>query len=283
MNRGPAGGFDALERVIGYAFTEPSLLARALTHSSYANEANQRKPETRRRDKASNPGNTGDAYSLTASDGTHSSVANGPVLHNETRSSVAIGPVLHNETLEFLGDAILGFVIAENLYEKIPDENEGRLSQRRAAIICEQSLAACARELGLGGLLRLGNNMTGEQSRRLDSILSDAMEAVFAAVYLDGGFDAARGVIKRVLGNTIAGALAQNKISDHKSRLQEHYFAFDKDVKIIYTVTEESGPAHKRRYTSQVAVNGRVLGTGSGNTKKESEQQAAGMALNGLL
>jgi len=269
VNRGPAGGFDALERVIGYAFTEPSLLARALTHSSYANEANQRKPETRRRDKASNPGNTGDAYSLTASDGTHSSVAN--------------GPVLHNETLEFLGDAILGFVIAENLYEKIPDENEGRLSQRRAAIICEQSLAACARELGLGGLLRLGNNMTGEQSRRLDSILSDAMEAVFAAVYLDGGFDAARGVIKRVLGNTIAGALAQNKISDHKSRLQEHYFAFDKDVKIIYTVTEESGPAHKRRYTSQVAVNGRVLGTGSGNTKKESEQQAAGMALNGHM
>ena len=188
----------------------------------------------------------------------------------------------HNENLEFLGDAILGFTVAEEMYIRLPDVTEGKLSQRRAAVICEPSLADCAGRLGLGDLLKLGNNMTGEAGRRQDSILSDAMEAVFAAVYLDGGFDAARGVIKRCLGEAISSALEQTVTFDYKSRLQEHFFASDKNVKIAYEVISETGPPHRRYYSSRVAVNGRVLGEGSGHTKKGSEQNAAKAAFENI-
>ena len=197
---------------------------------------------------------------------THSSYAN----ENHLRS---------NETLEFLGDAILGFIIAEELYIKKADENEGRLSRRRASVIRESSLAQCARELGIGGMLKLGSNMAGEAARNLDSILSDAMESVFAAVYIDGGLEAARGVVTRCLASAIGDALIYEKIVDHKTRLQEHFYRLDKNVKIVYRIVAESGPAHERRFTSQVSVNGDALGAGEGRTKKESEQNAAKEAL----
>jgi ribonuclease-3 len=237
----------ALQQKIGYGFKDAALLMTALTHSSYANEANQRGGERISR--------------LTAA---HASRKNA---------------VRHNETLEFLGDAILGFIVAEALYKEKPDEKEGKLSKRRAAVICEKSLAQCARELDIGPLLIFGNNITGDGGGKQDSILSDAMEAIFAAVYLDGGFEAARGVICRCLGSAIEDVIGRDDVADYKSRLQEHFFASDKNVKIAYTVTDESGPAHKRRYTSHVTVNGRTLGAGAGDTKKESEQNAARQAL----
>ena len=185
-----------------------------------------------------------------------------------------------NETFEFLGDAILGFLIAENLYLKGPFENEGKLSRKRATIICESSLAQCAGELGIGGMLKLGSNMGGDSARRLNSILSDAMEAVFAAVYIDGGIDAVRGVVMRCLEQTIDSAGTLEKITDNKTRLQEHFYGLDKDVKIVYSIIEETGPAHQRHFISQVAVNGQIMGSGGGGTKKESEQNAAKEALN---
>lgn len=252
-------GFGALEWQIGYIFTDKSLLSRALTHSSYANEINQkgRAKSGGSSGKTDGGGSGGKAYSAALKDGS----------------------AQHNEMLEFLGDAILGFVIAEELYIRMPGENEGRLSQKRASIICEASLAACANGLGMDALLQLGNNMIGEKNRRQTSVLSDAMEAVFAAVYLDGGFTEAKGVILRCMEATINDALTHGRSADYKSRLQEHFFAFDKNVKIKYSVTSETGPAHKKRYTSQVTINGGVYGSGDGNTKKESEQNAAKEAL----
>ena len=244
------GELSALERKIGYAFHDAALLRRALTHSSYANEVNQRQREN------------------TAA---------------ETTGVQGRDIVPHNELMEFLGDSILGFVIAEMLFLKNPNEKEGRLSQKRAAVICEASLAACARELDIGGFLLLGDNMGGgvgrNPARRWDAILADVMEAIFAAVYLDGGIAEARRVILRCLERAIDGPMVQERAGDFKSRLQEHYFATDKNVKIEYTVIEQSGPAHNRRYKSQVAINGRIMGRGGGSTKKESEQNAAKEAL----
>ena len=235
-------GHEALEDSIGYSFKDGALLERALTHSSYANEVNQRhkgKPK-------------------------------------------AAGGVEHNEMLEFLGDSILGFTIAEELYRARPDDNEGSLSRRRASVICEGALARCARDLGIGGLIRLGNNMQREYGQPPESVLSDAMEALFAAVYLDGGIDAARGVISRCMRKAIDDSLTPQKVIDHKSRLQEYLFGTDKNVRIVYSVAAENGPPHNRRYISQVAVNGAVRGSGEGATKKESEQNAAKEALHKL-
>jgi len=242
--------FGDLEAKIGYAFKDKSLLRKALTHSSYANEANQRE-----QDKNNEPGK---------------------------KAAQAVGPIAHNETLEFLGDSILGYVIAELLFKTRPSENEGKLSKRRAAIVCEPALAACAQELGLDAHMRLGQNLRRDWGRKQAAILSDAMEAVFAAAYLDGGINAARGVIKRCLKKAINETLKYDKIIDHKSRLQEYFFGVDKDVRIEYAVTAQSGPAHRRRFVSQVRVNGRVLGEGEGGAKKESEQNAAKEALDSL-
>jgi len=270
-------GLGALEKQIGYEFSDRSLLSRALTHSSYANEANQRGGSGRHAEGGAGRHAEGAArrHAESAAGLKGGAGAGG-------RGAAQGSAVLHNELLEFLGDAILGFVIAEELYARMPGEGEGRLSQKRASIICEASLASCAGGLGIDSLLLLGNNMIGEKNRRHSSVLSDAMEAIFAAVYLDGGFDAARGVILRCLGGTVRDALTHGIAADHKSRLQEHYFAFDKNVKIEYSVTSESGPAHMRRYASQVSVNGRVLGSGEGHTKKESEQNAAKEALGSI-
>jgi ribonuclease-3 len=237
------GQYAGLEEAIGYAFNDEALLRRALTHSSYANERNLR--------------------------------------HGGGKPDID-SRVQHNEMLEFLGDSILGFVVAEILFFEKPDDNEGGLTQRRADIICEQALAAGARAIGLGEHMLLGSNMEGGKNRDLNSILSDAMEAIFAAAYLDGGVTAARAVIARCMDRAIGEAASRKKITDYKSRLQEHFFATDKNVSITYTVTSEDGPPHRRSFISQVAVNGRVLGASSGSTKKESERNAAREAYAGI-
>ena len=264
---------NALEQKIGYTFSDHKLLRRALTHSSYANEKNARANEKNAHANEKN------AHANEKS--SHWGGAD-PQTDDKSCRYDADSYVAHNEMLEFLGDSILGFIIAEALFLRKPDDGEGRLSQMRATIVRESSLALCANELGIGGYMRFGNNMPEGQSRRLDSILSDAMEAVFAAVYLDGGIAAARGVIIRCMETIIGEALTQEGSIDSKTRLQEYFFKIDKNVKIVYTVTAESGPAHKRRFTSQVAVNGRAMGSGEGGTKKESEQNAAKEALNNI-
>jgi ribonuclease-3 len=206
---------------------------------------------------------------------THSSYA------NEQNTKCGARRVAHNETLEFLGDAVLGFTIAEHLYGASPQENEGGLSRKRAAIVCERSLADCARALGIGCLIKLGKSTGKAKDRDKPSILSDAMEALFAAVYLDGGMEMARRVILSALGSAIMASMTVSRITDYKTCLQERLHN-GKITDIEYAVVRETGPDHDKTFTSSVAANGRVLGTGSGSTKKESEQNAARVALAGL-
>ncbi|MDR3121740.1 MAG: ribonuclease III [Clostridiales bacterium] len=209
---------------------------------------------------------------------THSSYAN-EVNLNLRRGRTR---VLHNEMLEFLGDSVLGFTIAEHLFLIRPDDNEGGLSRKRAAIVCERALSGCARALNLGAFMRIGRNMSSQKDRNEDSVLSDAAEALFAAVYLDGGAEAAKRVILAGLADAIAEALSKGLALDSKTRLQELLQDDGRPTQIEYAVVSESGPAHKRRFTSKVTVNGRLMGMGDGGTKKESEQNAAKEALKAL-
>ena len=189
--------------------------------------------------------------------------------------------VVHNEMLEFLGDSVLGFVIAEYLYKNLPNEKEGSLTRKRAAIVCERSLADCAMKLDLGKLLRLGKSVGRINEQNRPSILSDAMEALFAAVYLDGGLEKARGVIVRCMKENIEQSIANPMATDFKTSLQEQLHN-DKITGIEYKVIGESGPDHSKIFISQVLADGKVIGTGSGSSKKLSEQQAAKHALEEL-
>jgi ribonuclease-3 len=208
---------------------------------------------------------------------THASYA------NERNAAARAGdaPVLHNETLEFLGDAVLGFVVAEHLLLAAPGEDEGRLSRRRASLVCERSLAGCARGLGVGPLLRLGKSAEKLGDRDNPSILSDAMEAVFAAVYLDGGLEAARAAILRCLAPELGRPPAEGALQDYKTRLQEllQDGKAAKATRAEYVVVREEGPDHSKTFTSRVLAGGEALGEGAGQTKKESDQNAAREAL----
>ena len=168
-----------------------------------------------------------------------------------------------NERLEFLGDAVLGFVTAEYLYAKHPDMPEGDLTRIRAALVCEESLHEVAQYLGLGEYLRLGRGEELGGGRRRPSILADATESVFAAVYLDGGMDAARDLIHRVL-------------------LDKEQEERKPDQTLRYEMVGASGPDHARVFAFRVLLNGQVAGTGEGRSKKEAEQAAAHCALERL-
>ena len=203
---------------------------------------------------------------------THSSYAN----DNNVRSSAKNNRhnIKHNETMEFLGDAILDFVIAEHLFKLGRFCDEGDLSRRRAAIVCEKALAECALGLGLGDIIRLGRSIITDNGKNNPSILSDAMEALFAAVYLDGGLNAVRKVILWCLDDIIQLTIEEKSVKDYKTFLQEALHN-RRITAIEYIVIKESGPDHNKLFTSQVKVEGIALGTGVGSTKKESEQNAA--------
>ena len=206
---------------------------------------------------------------------THSSYANEQIVKEPSLCCP------HNETLEFMGDAVLGFVIAEYLYANNPLEGEGALSKKRAAIVCERSLAKCARGLGIGKSIRLGKCIYSDRGWDKPSILSDAMEAIFAAVYLDSGLEAARSVILACLEDVIRVSVEENPISDYKTHLQE-LLHNKKIFQIDYSVIKETGPDHNKVFTSQVAIECKRMGTGTGGTKKESEQNAAKEAIGAL-
>ena len=184
-----------------------------------------------------------------------------------------------NERLEFLGDSILGFVTADHLYSTYPGKPEGELTRQRADLVCEKNLAAVAEQIGLGAALRLGHGEAMGGGRSRPSILADATEAVLAAVYLDGGLEKARGVIHRlILGTDQAKAHS----SDYKTALQE-LVQRQKDQVLAYELVEATGPDHNKQFTSQVLLNGRVVGRGTGNSKKRSEQAAARQAIEALF
>ncbi|MBQ4616949.1 MAG: ribonuclease III [Clostridia bacterium] len=211
---------------LGYTFQDPTLLTKALTHSSYANEG--------KRDLQS------------------------------------------NERLEFLGDSVLGMIAATYLFEN-DASSEGELTKLRASIVCEQALSSYSRELGIGEQLLLGKGERMNGGRERASILADAFEAVLAAIYLDGGMEAARTFVLPFLIKEIA-AQRRRHFKDYKTQLQE-IVQQTPEEKLHYVLVGESGPDHSKRFAVEVHLNSNVIGKGHGKSKKEAEQLAAREAL----
>jgi len=184
-----------------------------------------------------------------------------------------------NERLEFLGDSVVGMVIAAHLYERFPDLPEGELTRIRAAVVCEPSLADRARALGLGQQMRLGRGET-VTGRDRDSTLSDCFEALVGALYLDGGLAAAQRFVLRELGPLVEAARQGQVRVDYKTHLQER-LQREGAAAPQYRLLVEEGPAHLKRFQVGVYFQGRLLGTGWGRNKKEAEQEAARQALSG--
>lgn len=184
-----------------------------------------------------------------------------------------------NERLEFLGDAVLGLVIADELY-RLGDLDEGAMAKVRAAVVNESSLAGIARRLGLDEAIRLGKGEENSGGRAKPSILADAMEAVLGSLYLDGGPEPVRRIILREWGGLIADRSTSPGGRDYKTRLQEHLAG--RGLTPEYEV-EGSGPDHDREFAAAVKVAGRLLGRGIGTSKKRAEQAAAKEALEGLV
>lgn len=176
-----------------------------------------------------------------------------------------------NERLEFLGDAVLELVSSEFLFRESPRVSEGELTKTRASMVCEPSLAMCARDIGLGDYLLLGKGEEATGGRKRDSITSDAMEALIGAIYLDGGFTSAKEFIHRF----VLTDLEDKKLFyDSKTILQEMVQA-DRNREISYHLVGEKGPDHNKSFSVEVLIGGDVYGAGQGRTKKAAEQQAA--------
>lgn len=186
--------------------------------------------------------------------------------------------VSSNERLEFLGDAVLGFVSADYLYRKHPDLPEGELTRIRAALVCEDSLHEVAQRLHLGDFLMLGKGEESGGGRQRPSILADAVEAVLAGVYLDGGIDEVRALVHRILLEKEPEQVVESRRRDCKTELQE-LVQRKPNQELRYELVSESGPDHAKVFTVAVMLNGQVVGLGSGHSKKEAEQSAARTAL----
>jgi ribonuclease III len=221
----------ALAERMGHRFRDLAVLDRALTHTSFANEALE--------------------------DGAG-----------------------HNEALEFLGDAVIGFVVAEMLHQRDPDAREGGKSKLRARLVAARSLAGRAEATGLPGLLRLGRGEEKTGGRLKQALWADAYEAVVAALYLDGGLEAASRFVRRDLADALAAA-ADDAGSDAKSALQEALQARGEAVP-EYVVIAEEGPDHRKQFRVQCRIAGEIAGEGVGHSKKEAQQEAARRALEGV-
>ncbi|MBE6793174.1 MAG: ribonuclease III [Ruminococcaceae bacterium] len=181
-----------------------------------------------------------------------------------------------NERLEFLGDAVLGFVCAEYLFSLLSSQ-EGELTKVRASVVCEKALASYANTLELGDFLLLGHGEQTSGGNTRPSILSDAFEAVLAAVYLDGGMQAAKAFVMPFLEKEVASQ-RRRQFKDYKTLLQE-IVQQNPGERLSYELVKEAGPDHQKRFTVEVHLNSNVVGTGVGRSKKEAEQQAAREAL----
>ena len=188
--------------------------------------------------------------------------------------------LMSNERLEFLGDSILGMVVAEHLYRNFPNRPEGELTRMRADMVCEQSLANVANTLGLGQHMLLGHGEERFGGRTRPSSLADAVESVIAAAFLDGGFEAAAGIIRRFILTEVPVRQMHNK--DYKTTLQE-LVQQKKNQVLSYAMVGESGPDHDKSFQVEVSLNGNVVGEGSGSSKKRAEQDAARVAIEKLF
>lgn len=184
----------------------------------------------------------------------------------------------NNERLEFLGDAFFDAVISEHLYTRMEDVEEGRMTKLRALIVCKRSLAERGRYLGIGLHIKLGKGEEHNGGRDRDSIIADAMEAVIAAVYLDGGWENVRRVVLEIFEPTIEAALSDKLHNDFKTVLQEKLQA-QGITDIQYRTEREEGPDHNKTFFVGLWADGERIGAGSGGSKKEAEQNAAKAAL----
>ncbi|MFZ5646464.1 MAG: ribonuclease III [Bacillota bacterium] len=187
----------------------------------------------------------------------------------------------NNQRLEFLGDAVLELLISEYLFGRFPAHSEGELTKLRASIVCEPSLARVARSLNIGSCLYMGKGEERSGGRDRPSILADAFESILGAIYLDSGLEAARRFALEHLEEIIADVLEGRVDRDYKTELQE-ILQKKSGGPVNYVILKEEGPAHDKFFTAGVICMGRRMGTGTGHSKKEAEQQAARNALEGL-
>lgn len=245
-----------LEAVLGHRFGNPALLLCALTHRSLARQVAQRSAEN---------GSAADA----------------------------VIPGGDNERLEFLGDAVLNLVVAEALFHSHPEWQEGELTRVRALLVSRRHMEQVAGKIGLGAYLRLSKGEERSGLRHKSSVLSDSMEAVIGALFLDGGLEAVKAFVRgRVIGDAVEQFAEQMRsgaaLGNYKSALQERLQAARSGIP-VYRLRNESGPPHRRKFTVEVAVESPESGAldplaeGSGSTKKRAEQDAARRALEGLL
>jgi len=248
-------GVQELETLLRHRFIQPELLRRALTHRSLAYE--QR---------------------LVGSD---------PVESSADSSGASFDPMSDNEQLEFLGDSIVGFLVAEELCRRFPGLQEGALTRLRAELVSRRQLGSVAARLNLGEYMLLGRGEERSGGRRKNALLANCIEAVIAALYLDAGIDATRAFVVREIIDPLATALRDrmlggSSIGDHKSALQE-LLQSKKQGQPDYAVVAESGPDHRKRFLVEVSsgngAGAKLLARGLGSTKKKAEQEAARRAI----
>lgn len=184
----------------------------------------------------------------------------------------------HNERIEFLGDSVLSIIVSTYMYSNFPELNEGQLTKLRAHLVCEASLFEYAKKIRLGDFLLLGKGEELSGGRERPSLLADAFESVLGAYYLDQGFAKAQSFLLAMMRSEIDYICTHGICSDYKTRLQE-YLQQEGDVEITYRLVGSSGPEHNKVFSSEVAMKGKVIGSGDGRTKKEAEQHAARNAL----
>lgn len=194
------------------------------------------------------------------------------ITHSSYTNEMKINKRPHYERLEFLGDAVLELISSEFLYEKFPTVPEGGLTKKRAAMVCEPSLAYCARSMNLGKYIFFGKGEEGAGGRERDSILADVTEAILGAIYLDAGIEAAREYTNTHILNYLK---EQQLFVDSKTFLQEMVQHLPNSEKLEYVLIEESGPEHDKTFVMEARIGNRVLSTGKGKTKKTAQQRAA--------
>ena len=184
----------------------------------------------------------------------------------------------NNERLEFLGDAILDTVISDYLYSRLDHVEEGELTKLRAVIVCERSLAVCGTKVSIGDYLWLGKGEENSGGRKRSSIIADAMEAVIGAIYLDSGWNTVHDFVIRTFSELIEDAISGKLHMDYKTEIQEKLQSHG-EAEISYVIEREEGPDHEKTFYANLVFQGSVIGSGSGRSKKEAEQQAAKQAL----
>lgn len=197
------------------------------------------------------------------------------MIHSSYANEHHLGKLGCNERLEFLGDAVLEVVSSDFLFRTFPEMPEGDMTKTRASLVCEPTLAFCAQEIDLGGFLLLGKGEDATGGRGRDSVVSDAMEALIGAIYLDGGFANAKEFIHKYILTDIEH---KQLFYDSKTILQE-IVQENGTQPVEYILTKEEGPDHNKNFTVEARVNGKVMGQGSGHTKKAAEQAAAYQAI----